>query len=47
MNWWKVIKVALTVGLKLGRVKEAKKVTEIVAGIDEVIATAAAEKGKQ
>ena len=40
MKWWNVIKVAVTVGLKLGRVKEAKRVTEIVEGIDTVITEA-------
>ena len=41
MKWWRVIKVALAVGMKVGRVKEAKRVGEIVDAIDVVIAEAA------
>lgn len=37
VRWWQVIKVALTVGMKVGRVKEKDRVGEIVSGIDTVI----------
>lgn len=47
MNWWKVVKVAVKVGLRVGRVKEAKRVEEIVAAVDEVVAAAVAEKEKK
>ena len=40
MKWWRVVKAAVAVGLKLGRVKEAKRITEIVEGIDTVITEA-------
>lgn len=42
MKWWRVFKVALTVGLKLGKVKEQAKITAIVDGIDTVITAATA-----
>lgn len=37
-KWWKVVKVALKVGMKVGRVKEKARVGEIVDAIDAVIA---------
>lgn len=41
MKWWRVLKVALTVGMAVGKVKEKKRVGEIVDAIDTVIAEAA------
>lgn len=41
MKWWKVIKVAIAVGMKVGRVKEQARVGEIVDAIDTVLAEAA------
>ena len=40
MKWWRVIKAALVVGMKVGRVKEKARVGEIVDAIDAVIAEA-------
>ena len=40
MKWWRVLKVALTVGMAVGRVKEKKRIGEIVDAIDTVIAEA-------
>lgn len=40
MKWWRVIKVALAVGMKVGRVKEAPRVNEIIDAVDVVIAAA-------
>lgn len=45
MKWWRVIKVAIAVGLKVGRVKEAQRVGEIIDAIDTVIAEAEQVKG--
>ena len=47
MNWWNVIKVAARVGMAVGRVKEAKRVNEIIVAVDKVIKTAENEKGKK
>lgn len=38
MKWWNVLKVALAVGMKVGRVKEKARVQEIVDAVDVVIA---------
>ena len=40
MKWWRVLKVAIAVGMKVGRVKEKARVGEIVDAIDTVIAEA-------
>jgi hypothetical protein len=37
VKWWRVIKVALTVGMKVGRVKEKARVGEIIDAVDTVI----------
>ena len=40
MRWWKVIKLAITVAVKVGRVKEKDRVTEIVDALDVVVTAA-------
>lgn len=44
MNWWKVVKTAVKVGLAVGKVKEAKRVEEIVDAVDKVVKTVEKEK---
>ncbi len=46
MNWWNVVKVAVKVGLSVGRVKEAKRVQEITDAVD-VVVKAAIKEGKK
>jgi len=46
MKWWRVVKVAVKVGLAVGKVKETKKVNQIVAAVDKVIAAVEKEKAK-
>lgn len=40
MKWWRVTKTAIKVGLRLGRVKEAERITQVVDGIDKVLEAA-------
>lgn len=44
-KWWKVVKVAVKVAMKVGRVKEKARVDEFIEGIDTVIKEAEKPKG--
>lgn len=44
MNWWKVIKTAVKVAVSVGKVKEAKRVDEIVDAVDKVVRAVEKEK---